>query len=785
MASTTHRKRENMHTDIGMVGRKTGFTLANLPRNDDGMENMSAFFSSPRAESEVPPQSDFVEGSILSDNYENEHEIVETSAASPVHERPTGNHGFLSDSASMDIVESSAGSLSGILESRNYPGIRSPAKRKSMASSAASRAMVVSQRHNAPTTLVTSPSSPPILRQIERRSSVISTTASPKRPLNTPTENALLYRKQSTHTAPISTRITPPKPGSATVKNSIGLGPSVRSLARGNGRLVAHSLKQTRPISKNMGQKPDVYDYDQSSETDNSEGNAIPLSERDSNADIVGQEDPLPRKQTGLRKQTRRDENSIMKSVDANINVVAKPGLVVEDDSNLRRGRRKQESRVAESANINTEPFQPLEMSHSEAETSNIPPLSNNSAIVPKQIRLLGPIKGSGSRIMDSENENGTSGGIPQGTEHEPGEKRRAGRPKKNAHPASQFSSLNTSRSKRGAATKNLKGEGGVIIEPTSIKRVDAIIRSSVEIPDISFKRGEKRKLEPILPNTETPVIGAVISSKKHVGGLAEPGIREEKKRRKAEPASIEPDLASANEKITRHLEVDRPKRSRIAPLQFWKNERRIYQVNERRESGTAISLNEQIIRVEDTPIIKPKRRSRARSPPGKVPKRAGKNRRDNSSSDENSQSEADEEDWEKAGKLVGMVRQWATGNNDGETGEVEDEIATSHHGIEFKPIFGSDYLFAKTLGKEFMGCGILELQTGASKKLKSSGKMQLVFFMLQGKVEVEINELGFRISRGGQFQVPRGNMYKISNPFERTAKIFFAQACIPETEVD
>lgn len=84
-------------------------------------------------------------------------------------------------------------------------------------------------------------------------------------------------------------------------------------------------------------------------------------------------------------------------------------------------------------------------------------------------------------------------------------------------------------------------------------------------------------------------------------------------------------------------------------------------------------------------------------------------------------------------------------------------EIATSRSGIEFKPIFGSDYLFAKTLGTEFMGCGILELGSGAAKKVKSSGKMQLVFFIIQGKIEAEVNELGFRIGKGGQFQVPRG----------------------------
>jgi len=254
------------------------------------------------------------------------------------------------------------------------------------------------------------------------------------------------------------------------------------------------------------------------------------------------------------------------------------------------------------------------------------------------------------------------------------------------------------------------------------------------------------------------------------------------KKQRQVRPTSkvtsehIIPDTATTDGK--------RSARSRIAPLQFWKNEKRVFTVSKRRESGTAISLQEQIIRVDDTP---PSKKETKKKP--KIRSRAKSTLESNGSSPSRSKSKANQpedegideefEDWERVGKLVGMVKAYPHEEDNSED-EFEDEIATSSNGIEFASVFGSDYTFAKTLGKEFMGCGILEMKMGTSKKLKNSGKMQLVFLIVQGKVEAEVNELGFRIGQGGQFQVPRGNMYKISNPFKKTARIFFAQACDP-----
>lgn len=56
------------------------------------------------------------------------------------------------------------------------------------------------------------------------------------------------------------------------------------------------------------------------------------------------------------------------------------------------------------------------------------------------------------------------------------------------------------------------------------------------------------------------------------------------------------------------------------------------------------------------------------------------------------------------------------------------------------------------------MGTGFIELKPGTAKKMKTSGRMQLVFYVIKGTIQAEVNGLGFRLMAGGQFQVPRGN---------------------------
>ena len=61
-----------------------------------------------------------------------------------------------------------------------------------------------------------------------------------------------------------------------------------------------------------------------------------------------------------------------------------------------------------------------------------------------------------------------------------------------------------------------------------------------------------------------------------------------------------------------------------------------------------------------------------------------------------------------------------------------------------------------------FFGCGLVELPPGGHKKTKSSRKMQMTFFVHEGKVLVEVGAKDmevnrFTLSKGGVWVVPRG----------------------------
>jgi len=90
-----------------------------------------------------------------------------------------------------------------------------------------------------------------------------------------------------------------------------------------------------------------------------------------------------------------------------------------------------------------------------------------------------------------------------------------------------------------------------------------------------------------------------------------------------------------------------------------------------------------------------------------------------------------------------------------------------------------------------FFGAGVVELPPGGFKRAKNSRKMQMVFFVHEGKVLVEVGATGlevneFALSKGGCWVVPRGNNYAITNESEtRSAKIFFAQGCVVDSAAD
>ena len=70
-----------------------------------------------------------------------------------------------------------------------------------------------------------------------------------------------------------------------------------------------------------------------------------------------------------------------------------------------------------------------------------------------------------------------------------------------------------------------------------------------------------------------------------------------------------------------------------------------------------------------------------------------------------------------------------------------------------------------------FFGSGVVELPPEGFKRAKNSSKMQMCFFVHEGKVLVEVGPTSggemntFAISRGGVWVVPRGKLLSPSNP--------------------
>lgn len=63
-----------------------------------------------------------------------------------------------------------------------------------------------------------------------------------------------------------------------------------------------------------------------------------------------------------------------------------------------------------------------------------------------------------------------------------------------------------------------------------------------------------------------------------------------------------------------------------------------------------------------------------------------------------------------------------------------------------------------------FFGAGVVELPPEGFKRAKNSRKMQMVFFVHEGKVLVEVGAMGlevnsFALSKGGVWIVPRGKL--------------------------
>jgi centromere protein C len=192
--------------------------------------------------------------------------------------------------------------------------------------------------------------------------------------------------------------------------------------------------------------------------------------------------------------------------------------------------------------------------------------------------------------------------------------------------------------------------------------------------------------------------------------------------------------------------------RNSIKPVAWWKNERIEYSEDEA-DDGTSkflLSRIKEVVRKDEVEEARPKRTHHKPNKKGK--KRAAP------VEDEDDGDEA--EPWESnPGRVYAEVRQWDPLDEVGaEVPEEEQEVAWSSAAIITKDVAGASFKFAKCLSIPFFGAGMMDIPVGGMKKPKNSRKMQMVFFVYTGRVQVTVNGSDpFRISKGGMWQVPRG----------------------------
>jgi centromere protein C len=232
---------------------------------------------------------------------------------------------------------------------------------------------------------------------------------------------------------------------------------------------------------------------------------------------------------------------------------------------------------------------------------------------------------------------------------------------------------------------------------------------------------------------------------------------------------------------------TSRAGRNLIQPLKFWENEALIW------KSGEI----EGIIRAD--PVEKPKPKTTKR-------KRKGKKRTGLDDIEEESETESTMADeWEEEiGVITGHVASWnpllKNGHGDGDPDEplqegklsdwifmlderdtltIPTDIAFAASSIITRDVPASAFKYAKIMTMPFFGAGVVELPPEGFKRAKNSRRMQMVFFVHEGKVLVEVGATGlevneFALSKGGVWVVPRGMFDLVVFPFCSSLLVLF-----------
>lgn len=116
------------------------------------------------------------------------------------------------------------------------------------------------------------------------------------------------------------------------------------------------------------------------------------------------------------------------------------------------------------------------------------------------------------------------------------------------------------------------------------------------------------------------------------------------------------------------------------------------------------------------------------------------------------------------AGTQVERVVAWAPNSYKNST-----VISNDQENFRINTLFDID--------SEFCGAGIIEISSGDKKAVKSNNDTYFIFHVINGSLNVSINNTTFTVTNGCTFEIPMGNYYQFINTGNDTAKLLFVQA--------
>ncbi|XP_071952718.1 uncharacterized protein [Antedon mediterranea] len=204
-----------------------------------------------------------------------------------------------------------------------------------------------------------------------------------------------------------------------------------------------------------------------------------------------------------------------------------------------------------------------------------------------------------------------------------------------------------------------------------------------------------------------------------------------------------------------------RTKRSRVKPLEYWRNERALY--SRRPSGGFALSgIMSPTLPTPSPPAAKPKRKAKKKIP----------------QTPHNLSIHANLSDIEEHIEVNPTITVLNPSTNE----EVDiDAIATSEMNRFFgptgKPVTSDDPIaMSKSLYQKSFSAGELLIRPLQKKGLQVVRNDTMVFRIIRGKLAVTIHETTTILESGARFFVPKGNVYNIQNLRNDEAKLDFIQ---------